>query len=83
MDVKADDFINKFKLQLWLQRREWEVKVNLVAFVCFCIFDKGLEGMFSLVQGGKKGLVKQVRGISYLPKKRKKEKKEVWGLLGM
>lgn len=56
------------------------MKVNLVAFVCFCIFDKGLEGMFSLVQGGKKGLVKQVRGISYLPKQRKKKKKKKFGV---
>ena len=47
--------------------------VNLVAFVGFCIFDNGLEGMFSLVQEGKKGLVKQVRGISYLPPKKKKK----------
>lgn len=29
--------------------------------------------MFSLVQEGKKGLVKQVRGISYLPPKKKKK----------
>ena len=53
-----------------------KVKVNLVAFVCFCIFDNGLEGMFSLVQEGKRGLVKQVRGISYLhPQKKKKQNK--------
>lgn len=59
-----------------------KVKVNLVAFVCFCIFDNGLEGMFSLVQEGKRGLVKQVRGISYLPPQKKKTK-QVRGKLGM
>jgi hypothetical protein len=34
VDAKADDFINRFKQQLKLQRLDWHVAL----WVCFCNF---------------------------------------------